>query len=66
MKFVGPRFGNHADLRTRRSAFVRIGVARGHAKFLDRILGLAQHPGKSKSTHLVVVVHAIQCDVALV
>ena len=45
---------------------IGIAIASGDAEFFDGVLGLAQHAGEGVSVHLVVVVDAVEGDVALV
>ena len=57
---------HQAYLRTRRPARVGVCVAGGDAELFRRILRRPKNAGKGEAPQLVVVVHAVQRDVALV
>ena len=66
MKSVGAGFGDHGDLRARRASLVGISASGGDAELFNRVLGFAEHAGEGVATHLIVVVHAVEGDVALI
>src|SRR5260370_34289870 len=45
---------------------VGVGEAGGDAKLLDRILGLPKDTGEGEAVDLIVVVNAVNCNVALI
>ena len=66
MESIGAALGNQRDLRTRGPSRIRIAIRGRDAELLGRIQGGTQHAVKRKAIHLVVVVNAVQSDVALI
>ena len=66
VELVGSGLGDHADLGARGAAGVGVGVAGDHAELFDGILGCAKNTGEGKAVDLIVVVDAVDGDVALV
>src|ERR1700686_3282729 len=66
MELVGAGLGDEADLRTGGASGVGVGEAGGDAKLLDRILGLPKDTGEGEAVYLIVVVNAVNCNIALI
>ena len=66
VELVGSGLGDHADLRAGGAASIGIGIAGGDAKLFDGVLGLAQDAGECVAVDLIVVVDAVEGDVALI
>ena len=66
MEFVGSRLGDHTDLGPGRASLIGIGESGSHTEFFHRVLGFTQHAGKGVAVDLIVVVQAVQGDIALV
>ena len=66
MELVGSALGDQADLGAGRAPGIGSKADRGDAELLHRVQGGAEHAGEGIAVYLVVVVHAIHGDVALV
>ena len=66
VKSVGAGLGDEADLRAGGAARVGVGVAGDDAELLDGVLGFAKDAEEGEAAKLVVVVDAVERDVALV
>src|SRR5262245_24204311 len=66
MNGVGPRFGDQCYLSTGGTADVRTAVSRCGSKLLNGIERRAQNAGEGRAVLLIVHVHTVECDVALI
>src|SRR5580704_18085236 len=66
MESICAALGHQSDLRARALPLVGAVVGGGYTKFLNGILRYRQHGGERVTVGLVVHVHAVQRDVALI
>ena len=66
METVRAAFGDQSDLRSRAFSLVGVVVRRGDPEFLNRIKRRGQHGSKGIPVGLVIHVHAVESNVALV
>src|SRR5215471_3353709 len=66
VEIVGAAFCNQCDLCARRAPLVSVGIAGGHAKFLQGIQGGSKRARECIAFDLIVIVHSVQRDVRLV
>src|SRR5438270_9424310 len=66
MELICAAFRNQGNLCTRSVSLVGVVVRRGDAKFLDGIKRRGQYGGERVSARLVIYVHTVERDVALI